>query len=129
MGDKRIGVARASIIARLPEPLTTLQNDETLVEQLKELLQEHQANLLIIGLPRGLRGQTTKQTEKIRDAAKHLQQQLNVTIHWQDETLSSVEAEQELRARGVRYNKGAVDSLAATLILGDFLREHPDATL
>ncbi len=122
IGDKRIGVARASAIARLPEPVTTLTNDASLQNKLIELIKQYDAGLLVIGLPRGMSGQTTQQTDKVRQVMAALKRQLDIKVVWQDETLTSVQAEQELKDRGVRYNKEAIDALAATLILEDFLR-------
>ncbi len=122
IGDKRIGVARASAVARLPEPVTTLINDASLQNKLTELIKQYDAELLVIGLPRGMSGQTTQQTHKVRQVMAELKRKLVIKVVWQDETLTSVQAEQELKNRGVRYNKEAIDALAATLILEDFLR-------
>ncbi len=122
LGEKRIGVARASTVARLAEPLTTLANDEDLANRLAALIKEYDAQLLVIGLPRGMQGQMTAQTKRIQDMAEQLQKKLAIKIHWQDETLTSHQAERELADRKMRYNKPAVDALAATLILEDFLR-------
>ena len=125
LGEKRVGVARAGAEARLAQPLTTLVNDTELATKLQALIKEHDVTTLVIGLPRGLQGQTTAQTNAIKQMAAELQKTLGLKVHWQDETLTSVQAEQELRARGVSYNKGSVDALAATLILEDFLRDNP----
>ncbi len=125
LGEKRIGVARASHAARLAEPLTTLQNDSGLTTKLQMLIEKHSVDTLVIGLPRGLQGQTTAQTTTIRHMAEQLAKSLRLKVHWQDETLTSRQAEEELKARGVRYNKGTVDALAACLILEDFLRAQP----
>ncbi len=129
LGEKRIGVARASTEARLPEPLITLANDSELVTKLQALIKEHQVDTLVIGRPRGMQGQTTSQTEVIVAMAKQLEPELGLKVHWQDETLTSHQAETELRNRGVSYNKGSVDALAACLILEDFLRQPPTVNL
>jgi putative Holliday junction resolvase len=128
LGERRVGVARANDIARLAEPLKTLPNDGHLTDHLQALILEHGVNTLVIGLPRNLKGQTTAQTTAIQQMAARLQQALGLTVHWQDETLTSQQAEQELKERGVRYNKATVDALAACLILDDFLRSLPQST-
>jgi putative Holliday junction resolvase len=129
LGEKRIGVARAGTEARLAEPLTTLANDSELVSKLKDIIQEHQVITLVIGRPLGMQGQTTAQTETITKMAKRLENELGLKVHWQDETLTSHEAETELHSRGIRYNKSSVDALAACLILEDFLRLTPTNNL
>lgn len=125
LGEKRIGVARAGAVARLAEPLTTLANDAELVAKLRALIREHEVDTLVIGRPRGMQGQTTAQTDAIVSMAQRLERELGLKVQWQDETLTSRQAETELHSRGVRYNKESVDALAACLILEDFLRTYP----
>ena len=62
--------------------------------------------------------------ERRKEFIKLLKQHVHIPIFTQDETLSSVRAEKELRERKIGYNKESVDALAATYILEDFLREH-----
>jgi len=124
LGAKRVGVAIAGDVARLAKPLTTLTNDAALATELKALIQEHDVTVLVAGLPRGMQGQATAQTASIQEMGEELAKQLQLKVHWQDEALTSHQAEQELRTREVRYNKAAVDALAACLILEDFLRNH-----
>lgn len=121
IGERKIGVARANTIARIAEPLLTLPNNNDFVVALQHLIKEHNADILVVGLPRGLDGQETAQTSYVREfAAKNLN---FVPIKYQDEALTSVNATQMLESRKRPYNKKDVDALAATLILEDYLRE------
>ena len=122
VGSVRIGVARASSLVRLPEPLMTLQNGPQTVEQIKQLVIEHDARTLVVGLPRGLEGQETLQTAAVREFVALLSQQLSVPLVLQDEAVTSRKAEEELQARGKPYAKGDIDALAATYILDDYLK-------
>jgi putative Holliday junction resolvase len=124
VGNKRIGIAIASLIARLPRPLTTLANDENFIEQLQTIINNERAGALVIGLPRGLDGQETGQTKIVRQFVAELTPLMTIPIHLQDEALTSAKAEAELRARGKLYEKGEVDSLAATYILEDYMNTH-----
>ena len=126
IGEKRIGVAMSSLFTRLPSPLTTLQNDRHVLQALLELVQSHNVAGVVVGLPRGLKGLGTPQTMLIRDFIDLLRKKLSVPLYIQDEDLTSVKAKNEFHERGVRYNKESVDALAATYILEDFLREHPE---
>lgn len=121
VGEKRIGVALASRAARVASPLTTLPNDDSFNEKLSQLVQENQVDTIVIGLPRGMDGQATSQTAYVETFAKKLQDN-SLIIEMQDEALTSVKAEEELRSRGVRYTKEDVDALSATYILEDFLQ-------
>lgn len=125
VGQRRIGVAVASTAARLPRPLTTIQNTESVLKDISDLLQEHKAGALVVGLPRGLDGQHTSQTVAVEHFASELGKIIDVPLYWQDEALTSRKAEAELEARGKPYSKGDIDSLSATYILEDFLRDNP----
>mgnify|MGYP006375151227 FL=1 len=63
LGLKRTGVARINLIAKIAEPLSAIQMDNTdLVSKVQELITEHNACAVVVGLPRGLDGQETEQT-------------------------------------------------------------------
>lgn len=121
VGEVRIGIASARTEVRLAYPLATYVNDEHFTERLKLLLGQEQAVQLVVGLPRGLNGQTTAQTEYVVDFVRSLQQEITVPISFQDEALTSRKAEAELKARKKPFEKGDVDALAATYILEDYL--------
>lgn len=121
-GEKRIGVAVASQAARLPHPLATLPNDAEFFTNLKSLCAEHEVKTIVVGLPRGLSGQATRQTESAEAFAGKIKTHLGLPVHLQDEALSSVRAETELSGRKSSYQKSDVDALAAAYILEDFLQ-------
>lgn len=124
VGSVRIGVARASSLVRLPEPLVTLANGPDIVEQVRLLCVEHDVKELIVGLPRGLEGQETAQTAAVREFVAELSQKLAIPILFQDEALTSKKAEAELSDRGKPYGKADIDALAATYILDDYLKSQ-----
>jgi putative Holliday junction resolvase len=124
VGGKRVGVAVASLIARLPRPLTTLEQSETFFDDLANIVESEDIGAIVVGFPRGLSGQHTQQTSTIEDFTKQLRQHFDLPIHFQDEALTSQKAEEELEARGAAYKKGDIDALAATYILDDFLTDH-----
>ena len=126
VGDRRIGVARASLIARLPETIETIDRQKTdPIDRIQALINEHQAGFLVVGLPRGMDGQETKQTAIVRDFAQQLQTITGLQVDLQDEAVTSIKAEDELRGRGVSYEKADIDALAAVYILEDWLASQP----
>jgi putative holliday junction resolvase len=127
VGAKRVGVAVASLEARLPHPLITLTLDDTFWPALQNIVEVERVRALIVGFPRGLQGQHTAQTEAIEAFVQQLRQHFPLPIHLQDEALTSKHAEAELKGRGRPYDKGDIDSLAATYILDDWLLEHQEA--
>ncbi|HXR50074.1 MAG TPA: Holliday junction resolvase RuvX [Verrucomicrobiae bacterium] len=126
VGEKRIGVAVASVVARLPRPLTTLARDDRFFVALEDLVKTEDAGTIVVGLPRGLSGQETRQTAAIEEFVTELKQHFDLPIHLQDEALTSAQAEAELEKSGKMYNRGDIDALAATYILEDFLLEHKE---
>ncbi len=129
VGERRIGVAVANVHARLASPLTTLLNTENIYQDIHDLLDQHAAKVLVVGLPRGLDGQHTAQTVVVEEFKAALEQTLAIPVYWQDEAMTSRQAESELEARGKPYKKEDIDALSATYILEDFMRDHPEAFL
>jgi len=123
VGAKRVGVASASLIARLPRPLTTLTQDENFFSELQKLIDSEEPAAIVVGLPRGLDGQHTAQTVASENFVDKLRQHTDLPVHFQDEALTSVKAKDELEARRKPYQRGDVDALAATYILSDFLAD------
>ena len=121
IGLARIGMALASRSTRLASPAGTLSHDDTTVQQLRDLCQRENVTQLVIGLPRGLNGQDTQQTASVHAYGEDLAHQLALSVHWQDEAVTSVRAEEELKTRGKPYRKEDIDALAATYILEDYL--------
>ena len=122
VGEKRIGVAIADVSAPFPAPLVTLEASDSLVTEFAELLKKHKVETLVIGYPRNQKGEPTAQTERVEYIASLLQIPKNISVYWQDESLTSVKAEAELSKRKKHFTKKEVDSLAATYILEDFLQ-------
>lgn len=122
-GGKRVGLAIAHTVARLPRPLTTLPNTPDLIAELTAVMHKESVGLVLVGLPRGMDGGYTAQTEAAEAFARKLAAELPVEVQTADETLTSVDAEAALA--GKEYVKADIDALAATYILERYLNEHP----
>jgi putative Holliday junction resolvase len=126
VGGRRVGMAMADAEVRFAHPFDTVEYTAEIFEQIEKIVQDHNVKTIVVGLPRGLDGQRTMQTDSIEKFALELKQSLDVPVVLQDEALTSVKAESELQAKlkhGV-YNKSDVDSLAATYILEDYIAEN-----
>lgn len=130
VGGRRIGVAMASTIARLPAPLTVIDREvskDAMVDIMK-LVEAHQVGVVVVGLPRGMQGQETAQTKATRVFAANLAERLQVPVVLQDEAGTSIQAEATLKEQGKTYTKGDIDAEAASIILNDYLQTHMDRT-
>ncbi|MCL2037838.1 Holliday junction resolvase RuvX [Candidatus Saccharibacteria bacterium] len=132
IGARRIGVARGDTEVKLASPLDAVFNDDEVLENLIKVVDNTDADLIVVGLPRDNRGGETFQSKFSRDFAHDLQQALinadyDVEFAFQDESLTSIEAEENLRKRKKFDPKmlrdGTIDSEAAVIILQDFLEE------
>lgn len=124
VGEVRIGAATANLASRLPQPWGVIEHPQNVADIINSLITEHNIVAIVVGLPRGLDGQETPQTKLVRAFTDKLKQKVHLPFYFQDEALTSVQAEQELNQTKTKYNKGDVDALAATYILSDFLLEH-----
>lgn len=125
VGTKRVGVARANTIARIPEPLAVL-SAETAIPEIIELVRANHATVIVVGLPRDMKLQETEQTRFTRQWAAQLQQQTDTPLVWQDEAVTS-----ELATQYVQQHKLApsmLDAVAACIILEDYLLAHHAAS-
>jgi putative Holliday junction resolvase len=119
VGKSRIGVARASASLGFPSPLTTLNNDDLVWQNIKKIIDENSVSVIVVGLPRNLEGNNTQQTDYTLDFVKKLTKHVGITIKLQDEALTSKKAELEIsKSKRPKYD---VDSLAATYILEDYI--------
>ena len=121
VGERRIGVAIADTIGKTAMAVTTLQVDGTEMVRLQRLMFERDVTAFIVGLPRNMSGEKTQQTTYIEDFVIRRLAGFDMPVHFQDESLTSVQAEQELKRRGKPYAKADIDSQAAAIILQDYL--------
>ncbi len=127
VGTKRIGVALAHEVARLPRPLTTLTVSEASIIEIAELVQQEGVRAVVVGLPRSIDGSSSEQTRYSEKFAQQLEAVVAVPIHLVDETLTSVQAEEMLGAG--KHEKGEIDALAACFILQRFFEEHTEVAV
>lgn len=122
VGSARIGVATADISVRIAIPHDTITVDSNELEAIAEIVVDGDIDTIVVGYPRNQSGETTAQTEAVEAFAKNLEDMAKVVF--QDESLSSVEAERRLEARGVSYTKADIDAEAAAIILQDYLEQN-----
>lgn len=123
VGARRIGVAEADELLRIAHPVTTVIVDGHEIEKLTALVNESRPDKIVVGFPRNQSGEPTSQTTTVETFTKRLNA-LNTPVVFQDESLTSVIAEQRLQERKKAYTKEMIDAEAATLILEDYLEAN-----
>ena len=120
-GTKTIGSAVGQSVTGTANPLLDLPARDGIPDwsMVKNLLDEWQPNLVIVGLPLNMDGTDSELTTRARKFAKRLHGRFGVAVEMTDERLSSFEAKGEIiRQSGSRqFKQQHVDSLAAKIIL------------
>ena len=122
VGEKRIGVAVGDSGVRIAVPLTTIEVDGTEIAQIAKVVTEEKADVVVVGYPRNQSGEATAQTAYVETFAKQLTD-IAPKLVFQDESLTSVLAEQRLQSYKKPYSKGEIDALAAAIILQDYMEQ------
>ena len=103
----------------------TLKYDsmDHLFSQLLDIINDKQVNKVVVGIPYNMKGEDTKQTEKVRDFVSKLECKLGYDVILIDERLTSSEAEKFMHQMDIKvgYNKDKVDKIAASIILNEYL--------
>ncbi|MEI7705612.1 MAG: Holliday junction resolvase RuvX [Deltaproteobacteria bacterium] len=125
LGRARIGLALADDILRTARPLRAVErrNEKADLDTIGEVAREYEVTRAVVGLPLHMDGTEGGSARMARGFAPRLSAALGVPVELFDERLSTFEAEDRLRARGVsaRDMKGLVDAEAAAVILQGWL--------
>jgi putative Holliday junction resolvase len=135
VGARRIGLALSDDTASLARPWQVIPAGNTpresaeriasLVSMPRDTETDSAAGIgvIVVGLPRRLNGDETGQTGPAREIAASLARLTGLSVHLQDERLSSHEAESLLavREKDWRKRKARLDAAAAAVILQDYL--------
>jgi putative Holliday junction resolvase len=128
IGRRRVGVAGCDGTGLIATGLTTLYRRSfgELIADLQHIAQVRQAQILVVGLPLTMDGEEGFQSRQVRKVAAGLSQALALPVVYVDERLSSVEAEQFMRAEGQfpDQDKGLIDRKAAAIILQRWLDDR-----
>lgn len=119
-GDARIGVAVSDPSGFLATPVETVARGDGDLDRLAVIVEEHDARLVYLGLPRSLSGGEGPAAGRVREFAAQLAARVApVPVRLFDERLSTVSAESVLRQRGRkgRSRRAVVDQVAAVVIL------------
>jgi putative holliday junction resolvase len=127
VGTVRVGVARSDPNGILATPLATLARDAvggTDLAELAQLVREHQAVGVVVGLPVTLAGHEGPSAAMARDYANALSSRISpVPVELVDERLTTATAQRRLAQRGIRgkARRAVVDQAAAVEILQHWL--------
>lgn len=120
VGEKYTGVALADTAVRIAVPYDTVVMDDDAIQAIGEIIVREKAQTIVVGYPRNQAGLATSQTAYVEAFAKQLES-FDVPVVFQDESLTSVLAEDRLKAHNRPYTKEDIDAQAAAIILQDYM--------
>ena len=128
LGERRIGVAVTDVDETMAFPERVLERRTAKQDRkmILDLVRELAVDRVVMGLPLTMDGESGPNAERARSFGAFLARVLPVPIEYQDERLSTVEAEERLRLSGAGPNrrKARIDAAAAAVILEDYMRER-----
>lgn len=123
-GTRRIGVAIADRETRFARPLEVIDvSAGDAPARIAELVAENGIDLVVVGRPTSLRGDAGPSAEAAAGFVATLRERLSVEVTEHDERLTTVLADQGLRAGGAgrKARDGIRDAVAAQVMLQGFL--------
>ena len=127
LGTKTLGVAVSDKLGFIASFYKTIffesEDYESLIPIVKDLLDEFQTKVVVLGLPKNMDNSLGYASERSINFKKLLEDNLDIEVILEDERLSSVEANNILIKGDVsrKKRKGKVDSVAASIILQRYL--------
>ena len=125
VGDARIGVAVSDdlgVSVRGVGVVARKGGTHDLAE-VSRMLAPHEVSRIVIGLPLNMDGTEGRQASRVRAFGDRLRDHLGLPIDFWDERLTTFEAEERLRDRGVnaKRRRALIDQVAAEVILRAYL--------
>jgi putative Holliday junction resolvase len=124
-GTKRIGLALSDPSGTIATALATVEAEPstTLAARLAAIAKEHEAERVIVGLPRRLDGSRGPEAASAERLAAEIRAAVRLPVETVDERLTTAAAERSLIEGGVSRAKRrqAIDRVAATILLQSHL--------
>ncbi|MFI5269840.1 MAG: Holliday junction resolvase RuvX, partial [Chloroflexota bacterium] len=129
LGEKRIGVAVTDVQQTMafPERVLARRSAKADRQALAALVADLQVDGVVIGLPLSMEGDSGPNAERAKSFGQYLARAVRVPVDFQDERLTTVEAEERLRDSGLSAaeRRQRIDAAAAAVILEDYMHTHP----
>jgi putative Holliday junction resolvase len=128
IGTKRIGIAICDPMLITTRSLIALPRvpEDKAVEEIAKICKEYSITTVAVGLPYNMDGTLGSQAQDCQNFAKRLEVEAKLEVCFEDERLTSFEAEQILASQGKKYtkNKELVDMMSAEIILRQFINKR-----
>lgn len=118
-GEKKVGLSLAASFVAEPFRVIRYKNQSYLIDTIKEVIEKEGVDKIVIGISEG------KMEKKIKKFGKILKEAVSFPVVYQDETLSTYEANKKSIEAGVNRKKRhrMEDAFSATIILQSYLEK------
>ncbi len=127
IGAKTIGVAVGGLATRMATGVLTISRTSIKqdAQHLERLIQDYEIKGFVIGWPINMDGSEGRRCQSVKDTVTELVKHLSIdNVLYQDERLTTSESYNFLDHKKNAKQSGAVDAVAATLILQAALDEY-----
>ena len=119
-GTKRVGVAISDDSGSMAFPRETIVNDRALLPRLIDLIRAENISFVVVGDSKDSSGKDNPVMREARNFANALEHALSVTVYFEPEYYSSIEARRLSGEAGIPADS-IVDDKAAAIILNRYL--------
>ena len=129
-GDARVGIAITDELNITVQGLETIHhngNDKVVLKRLDEILDEHQVDTIVVGMPFNMDGSKSFRVDKTNKFIHKLRCKYNkIKIETVDERLTTVQAHRTMKDLEIKAKnkKNIVDTLSAVYILQVYVEEN-----
>lgn len=131
VGSKTVGVAVSDQLGWTAQGVEIIKIDEDQeqfgLERVAQLVAKYEVTAFVLGLPKNMNNTLGPRVEASRAYGERLKEKFGLPIDYQDERLTTVEAERMLVEQADtsrKKRKKVIDKLAASLILQNYLDRH-----
>lgn len=131
VGSKTVGVAVSDPFGWTAQGVTIIKidenNDDFGIDQVVSYIREYRVEKVVIGLPKNMNNTEGDRALASRQYAERLKEAIAVDVDFQDERLTTVQAERMLISEGNvsrQKRKKVIDKLAAVILLQNYLDSH-----
>ena len=132
-GSRTVGVAFVDALGLTAQPAETIERKienklRRTCARLETLVAERHVTLIVLGRPFHMDGTEGERVRLCEVFKEMLERRTGIPVVWQDERLTTVEADEILSESGVRKEnrKEVIDQVAACLILRDYMSQNPE---
>mgnify|MGYP003954418723 FL=1 len=122
-GHRRMGLSFADELG-IPVPLEAVPgiDEPSCFDALRKVVEQRKPDLFVLGYPLNMDGSRGPRAREVEAFAEELVRRFALPVEKVDERLTTYQAKSDMSpTRRRRRNRGEVDSVAATLILRDYL--------